>query len=122
MSQEGRRSLRIAEIARDEFSQTLRRRIDDPSLSTAVIASVNVSDDLAVIDFGVRFLGVDPAEQEKRVGRLRKALPRLVRELIPRLKLRRAPEFRLHYDSGAEASLRVDALLKEIEDEPKGEG
>lgn len=121
MNQDGRRGLRIAEIARAEFARAVQRRIDDPALTTLMIASVQVSDDLQVIDFGVRFPGVDVKEQKQRVERLRKALPRLVREIVPRLKLRRAPEFRLRYDAGADASVRVEELLREIADEPKGE-
>ncbi len=121
MSEAGRRGLRIAEIVRGEFATVLRRRIDDTALSNLMITTVRVSDDLSVIDFGVRFPGVDdPKEQQKRVERLKKAMPRLIRELLPRLKLRRAPEFRLHHDSGADASVRVEELLREIDSEPKG--
>ena len=118
----GRRGLRVAEIARAEFTRAVLRRIDDPRLQTLTVVNVSVSDDLAVIDIGVRFAGVEsPEEQRKLLGKLQRALPRLVREIVPRLELRRAPLLRLHYDSGEDATRRVEELLHEIKTgaEPK---
>jgi len=113
--QEGRRSLRVAEIARAEFTRAVLRRIDDPRLQSLVVVNVSVSDDLSVIDIGVRFVAVESAEEQKKLlGKLQRALPRLVREIVPRLELRRAPNLRLHYDSGLDATRRVEELLHEI--------
>ena len=114
--QEGRRGLRVAEIARAEFTRAVLRRIDDPRLQSLVVTGVTVSDDLSVIDIGVRFVGVEGATEQKRLqGLLQRALPRLVREILPRLELRRAPNIRLHYDAGADAAQRVEELLHEIQ-------
>lgn len=119
-SQDGRRSLRVAEMARAEFTRALLRRIDDPRLRTAMVANVSVSDDLSVVDIGVRFPGVESeVEQQKLVKKLGRALPRLTREIVPRLELRRVPTLRLHYDAGEDRSRRVEELLREIEDETK---
>jgi ribosome-binding factor A len=119
-SQDGRRSLRVAEIARAEFTRALLRRIDDPRLRTAMVANVKVSDDLSVVDIGVRFPGVESEpEQHKLVKKLSRALPRLTREIIPRLELRRVPLIRLHYDAGEDRSRRVEELLREIDEESK---
>jgi ribosome-binding factor A len=118
--QEGRRSLRVAEIARAEFTRAVLRRIDDPRLRSLVVANVAVSDDLQVIDIGVRFVGVESVlEQKKLLGKLQRALPRLVREIVPRLELRRAPGLRVHYDDGQDAIQRVEELLHEIESDSK---
>jgi ribosome-binding factor A len=112
---EGRRSLRVAEIARAEFTRAVLRRIDDPRLQSLVVVNVSVSDDLSVIDIGVRFVAVESAEEQKKLlAKLQRALPRLVREIVPRLELRRAPNLRLHYDSGLDATRRVEELLHEI--------
>jgi ribosome-binding factor A len=119
-SQDGRRSLRVAEIARAEFTRALLRRIDDPRLRTAMVANVKVSDDLSVVDIGVRFPGVESEpEQHKLVKKLSRALPRLTREIIPRLELRRVPLIRLHYDAGEDRSRRVEELLRKIDEESK---
>lgn len=122
MSQEGRRSLRVAELARAEFTRAVQRRIDDPRLRGVLVAGVSVSDDLSVIDFGVRFSGVQSADdQRKLVKRLERVLPRLVREIVPRLELRRVPALRVHYDAGEDATRRVEELLREIHDEDERE-
>jgi ribosome-binding factor A len=121
MSQEGRRSLRVAELVRSEFTRAVQRRIDDPRLRSLVVASITVSADISVIDLGLRFVGVEAeAEQRKLLKKLTQAMPRLTREILPRLELRRAPIFRLHYDGGVDASRRVEELLREIETEAKG--
>ena len=52
-SQDGRRSLRVAELARAEFTRAVLRRIDDPRLRSVMVANVSVSDDLSVVDIGV---------------------------------------------------------------------
>ncbi|MFZ5889696.1 MAG: 30S ribosome-binding factor RbfA [Myxococcota bacterium] len=117
-SQEGRRSLRVAEIVRSEFARAVQRRIDDPRLRSVMVANVKVSDDLSMIDIGVRFTGLqDAPEQQKLVKKLARALPRLTREIVPRLDLRRVPTLRLHYDAGEDRTRRVEELLREIEAE-----
>lgn len=118
----GRRGLRVAEIARAEFTRAALRRIDDPRLQTLTVVNVSVPDDLSLVDIGVRFAGVEsPEEQRKLVAKLQRALPRLAREIVPRLELRRAPALRVHYDSGVDATRRVEELLHEIKTdaEPK---
>ncbi|HWA77879.1 MAG TPA: 30S ribosome-binding factor RbfA [Polyangiaceae bacterium] len=115
-SQAGRRGLRVAEIARSEFTRAVLRRIDDPRLQSLVVVNVHVTDDLSLVDIGVRFVGVDSSdEQRKLLAKLQRALPRLTREIVPRLELRRAPSLRLHFDSGEDATRRVEELLHEIQ-------
>ena len=58
--------------------------------------------------------------RRKLMQRLRKVAPRLRRALAPRLELRRLPELRFEFDTGADASARVSELLAEIAKEPKG--
>jgi ribosome-binding factor A len=115
-SQAGRRGLRVAEIARSEFTRAVLRRIDDPRLQSLVVVNVHVTDDLSLVDIGVRFVGVESSdEQRKLLAKLQRALPRLTREVVPRLELRRAPSLRLHFDSGEDATRRVEELLHEIQ-------
>jgi len=118
-SQDGRRSLRVAEIARAEFARAVQRRIDDPRLRGVMVSNVKVSDDLQVIDIGVRFSGPSAEEQQKLVKKLARALPRLTREITPRLDLRRVPTWRLHYDAGQDRTRRVEELLQEIKADSK---
>lgn len=118
MSEDARRSRRVAELARAEFTRAVQRRIDDPRLRQVFVVKASVSPDLSVVDLGVRFAGVPSgAEQQKLVKKLTRALPRLVREIVPRLELRRVPSIRLHYDQGEDAAERVEELLREIKAE-----
>lgn len=117
---DGRRALRVAELIRPRFAEAARRRLDDPKLAGLVVTRVEVSDDLSVVDIGVRFLGVDAVDERRRlVDRLRKALPVLRRTLLEGLDLRRVPTIRVHYDEGEDARSRVESLLHEIANDPK---
>jgi len=119
---DGRRALRVAELIRARFAEAARRRLDDPRLAGLVVSRVHVSDDLSVVDVGVRFLGVDvPDERRRLVDRLRRALPALRRSLVSGIELRRVPSFRVHYDEGEDARERVETLLHEIANDPKPE-
>lgn len=121
MSEEARRSRRVAELARAEFTRAVQRRIDDPRLRSVFVVNASVSPDLSVVDLGVRFSGVPGGpEQQQLVKKLTRALPRLVREIVPRLELRRVPSIRLHYDQGEDAAERVEELLREIKAEGEG--
>jgi ribosome-binding factor A len=70
----------------------------------------------------VRSLANDDDLESRRglMRRLRKVAPRLRGALGPRLELRRVPELRFEFDTGADASARVSELLAEIAKEPKG--
>ncbi|HYO96706.1 MAG TPA: 30S ribosome-binding factor RbfA [Polyangiaceae bacterium] len=122
MTGDARRPLRVAEIIRAEFTTAVLKRLDDPRMAALVVTRVHVSDDLSVIDIAVRFMGAEAAaDRQKLFSRLRRAMPRLTRAILPRLELRRAPELRLHYDEGQDAARRVDELLDEISRDPKSE-
>lgn len=119
MKSDGRRGLRVAELLRARFTETALRELDDPALSLLSVSEVEVSADLELAHIRVRFLGVESeGERNRLLERLRRAAPRLRRALARSMKMRRAPELRLHLAEGQEAAERVEALLQEI----KGEG
>ncbi len=117
MSAEGRRGKRVAELIRMHLSAALSRELGDPKLSSLVLTSVEVTDDLQSARIGVRLLigDQDPKERKAAMTRLERASGRLRRLVAPRLELRRAPELRFHYDAGHDASRRVEEILHEIE-------
>jgi len=78
------------------------------------------TDDLSVVDIGVRFLAVEKVDERRLlVDRLRRALPVLRRNLLSGMELRRVPSLRVHYDEGEDARERVETLLHEIAIAPK---
>ncbi len=119
MTEDARRTLRVAGLVQSHLTTALARELGDPELSTLVVTHVDVSKDLSIATARVRRLSIeDDAGARKAVlARLRRAVPRLRRALGPALKLRRVPDLRFVYDTGQDAHARVDALLAEIERE-----
>ena len=122
MTSDGRRGKRVAELIRAYLAELMRREVDDPRLSTVVITTVEVTDDLMSARLGVRLLvgDEDPKTRAVVLKSLTRGAGRLRRLIAPRLELRRSPELRFHYDAGHDASRRVEELLHEIKNEGKG--
>jgi ribosome-binding factor A len=116
-----RRTLRVAGLVQSHLTTALARELGDPELSTLVVTHVDISKDLSIATARVRRLSVTdgPAQRKSVLSRLKRAVPRLRRALGPALKLRRVPDLRFVYDTGQDAHDRVDELLAEIERERK---
>jgi len=123
MSEDGRRTLRVAGLVQSHLTTALARELGDPELATLVVTHVDVSADLSIVTARIRRLSIEdgPEARKSVLTRLRRATPRLRRALGPALKLRRVPDLRFIYDTGEDARDRVDALLAEIEREKRGE-
>jgi ribosome-binding factor A len=123
VSEDGRRTLRVAGLVQSHLTTALARELGDPELSTLVVTHVDVSPDLSIATARVRRLSIEdgPEARKSVITRLRRAVPRLRRALGPALKLRRVPDLRFIYDTGEDARDRVDALLAEIEREKRGD-
>jgi ribosome-binding factor A len=119
---DGRRPRRVAEAIRARIAEALAREVADPRLSSLVLTGVSVTDDLSLARISVRLLVGDeePGQREAALGSLRQAAGRLRRLVGPRLRLRRMPEFRFEYDTGHDATRRVEELLDEIHRESRG--
>jgi ribosome-binding factor A len=119
MTGDGRRPARVAERIRDCLAQALQRDISDPRLSLVGITRVEVPPDLSTAIVYVRHFIGDTDEQARRgaLRALRSAAGRLRHGLGPALAVRRVPELRFEYDTGPDATRRIDELLHEIETE-----
>ena len=113
---DGRRGKRVAELIRAHLAELMRREVDDPRLAALVITTVEVTDDLMSARIGVRLLVGDDDEKSRKAAlkSLAHGAGRLRRLIAPRLELRRSPELRFHYDTGHDASRRVEEILHEI--------
>ena len=120
---DGRRSRRVAEGLRIKLAEALRREVSDPRLGSLILSEVSVLDDLSAANIKVRLLSADSTEQQRRevMRQLSRAAPRLRRAVAAGLRLRRVPELRFSFDTGPDATARVEELLAEIAREPKGE-
>jgi len=115
---DGRRVHRVAELVRAHVTELLRD-LGDERLSMLVITHITVSDDLGIADLGFRSLvgANDERSQRSLMRAVRHATPRLRRGLAGRLKMKRLPELRFHYDVGQDHARRVEEILHEIEQE-----
>jgi ribosome-binding factor A len=122
VTEDARRTLRVAGLVQSHLTTALARELGDPELSTLVVTHVDVSKDLSVATARVRRLSIedDPEVRKNVLARLKRAVPRLRRALGPALKLRRVPDLRFVYDTGQDAHSRVGELLAEIEREREG--
>lgn len=120
---DGRRAKRVATRMQAYLGQALIREIEDPRLSSLVITSVWLSDDLGIARIGVRLMvgDDDPRLRRAAMHSLSRVTGRLRRGVAPELGLRRVPELRFNYDTGHDATRRVEELLEEIRQEPHGD-
>lgn len=112
------RTVRVAELIRAAVASSLTTSFSDPRLQSIVVTRVEVSADLQVARVFVRTAGDDDDESRRELMRgLRSASPRLRRIVAAAVDLRRAPELRFQFDTGIDASGRIEDLLKEIKDQ-----
>ena len=114
--EKGLRAKRVATAIRARLAELLSRDVSDPLLSGIIVTDVELPDDLSIAFVKARLLtGGDQEDLRRRaVKALAKASVRLRRGLGQSLALKRVPELRFAYDTGADASDRVNALLAEI--------
>jgi ribosome-binding factor A len=113
MNVAGRRQARLAEQLRDEVAQMLVRELKDPHLGFTTVTRVELSPDQHHARVLVSVLGEAEAQQETLEG-LTSASGYIRRELSQRLRLRRAPELVFVLDRGAEASEKIEELLRKL--------
>jgi len=116
MTDDPRRTQRVAGQIRARLGEVLSRETGDADLATAVVTEVEVTKDLSIAHVRVRRLGVGdgPKERNDLIARLKRAAPHLRRALGSGLGLRRVPELRFVYDTGPDRTARVGELLGEI--------
>lgn len=119
MTGDGRRAKRVAGRLRAVLTETITRDLADPRLAALVVSSVEVPDDLSTARISVRLLIGDEDERARKavLASLRGAAGRLRRRLGPALELKKVPELTFVYDTGPDATARVEELLREIEDD-----
>lgn len=119
MPADGRRPARVAERVRDTLASTMQRDLSDPRLLGVGITRVEVPPDLSVAFVYVRHFRGGETEAQRRgaIRALNSAAGRLRRGLGPALLMRRVPELRFEYDTGPDATRRIEELLQEIRDE-----
>ena len=113
MNVAGRRQERLAGEIRDEVAQMLVRELKDPRIGFTTVTRVELSPDLQHARVLISVLG-DAEAQQKTLEGLTSASGYLRHEIAHRLRLRRAPEMVFVLDRGAEASEKIEELLRKF--------
>lgn len=127
MSRDDKRSTRVGESIRAELMNILLRGgVRDPGAKDVLVSAVRLSDDLRHARVYVRTL--DEADEHRRSGvveAMNRAAGFLRRDIGNHLRLRHIPDLRFYWDETVDAGLRMEGLLREIEEEGvdnEGEG
>jgi ribosome-binding factor A len=114
------RPIRVAARIREELSELLSQRVNDPRVAGVLVTNVEVTPDLLDARIRVRLsTNDDPAARKAALKGLESASGFLRRELGGRLQLRNAPRLTFFYDESIERSRRIDEVLAEIAASPK---
>ncbi|MDQ3035809.1 MAG: 30S ribosome-binding factor RbfA [Myxococcota bacterium] len=114
------REKRVAErIRADLMTLLLRGSIRDPELQGAIVSGVDVTSDLSLARVWMRALegDADVPRQKRLVRAMKRASGFIRRELGRTLQMKRVPELRFEWDTGADRASRVEELLQEIASE-----
>src|SRR5512135_3018037 len=110
---QGTRPDRVGEEIRHELANLLAREVHDPGIGFVTLTRVQVSPDLQLARVYYTVLGDEKARTA--CGRaLERATPFLRRQIGQRLRLKRVPELKFHYDESIAGQDRIDQLLDEI--------
>ena len=113
---ENRRQDRVGALIQRELSEIIHRVVKDPRIAFCTITHVDVSSDLKYVDVNVSVIGNIEDKEDTLVG-LKSASGFIRREISRRLALRYSPELRFNLDGSVDHLMKIDGLLKQIEDE-----
>jgi ribosome-binding factor A len=103
----------VADQIRGELAMLLTREVHDPGIGFVTITRVQVSADLQLARVFYTVLGDDKSRAGSAKA-LERATPFLKRQVGSRLRLKRVPELKFHYDDAVAGQDRIEQLLNEI--------
>ena len=109
----------MADQIRGELATLLAREVHDPGIGFVTLTRVQVSPDIQLARVFYTVLGDDKAR-----ANCAKALDRastfLRRQIGARLRLKRVPELKFHYDEAVAGQDRIEQLLHDIHEADRG--
>lgn len=112
----GQRMRRVNEAVREVLSETLAGGLKDPRIGFVTVVSVDTSTDLSYSKVYVSVMG-DDEEQKKTLEGLAHCRGYLQSLLAGQLGMRRTPQLTFVLDESIEHGMRIEKLLKEIEEQ-----
>ncbi|MFN7208930.1 MAG: 30S ribosome-binding factor RbfA [Aggregatilineales bacterium] len=108
---------RMADRIREILSELLLFEVSDPALQGLTVTEVVIDRELEYANVYVNALGEEERAESVMAG-LRRAHSFLRRELASRVRLRRAPELRFHWDETLSRAAHIEALLDSLDIPP----
>lgn len=113
------RSARVNEVVQQVIAEELER-LSDPRLGFVTITGVDVSADLRHADVFYTVLGSEQEHIDTAAGL--KAAKSLLRSTLGRqVRMKYLPDLHFAEDPGLEQGLRIEAILREIQDKEKAQ-
>jgi ribosome-binding factor A len=107
----------VGDQIRSELAELLAREVHDPGVGFVTVTHVRVSADLQHAQVYYTSLGDSRARRESERA-LARATPFLRRQIAQRLRLRRVPELKFHFDESIERQDRIEQILRDIHAQP----
>jgi len=107
------RQKRVADRIRTELSDLLLRDAKDPRLRLVTVTHVTIDRELAYADVYVNAMGVEERQLEVMAA-LDRAGGYLRSQIGARVRLRRTPQLRFHWDPSLEHAERIAQLLDSL--------
>jgi len=108
------RSRRVGEQIQRELAELIRDEMRDPRVGSVTVAQVTVSRDLSYADTMVTQLGSSAEDSRVMVDVLNNAAGFLRTQLARRLRMKRMPALRFHYDETFDRGARLSRLIEEV--------
>ena len=113
MTNQTRRSQRVALLVREELSRLVLTEAHDPDLRRVTITDVEMPPDLKSARVYYSCLGGSEDRESARAA-LDRAAGYLRREVTQRCRLRYAPELHFLFDATLEQGARIEELLAQV--------
>ncbi len=114
------RQQRVTNIIKKDISQIIQYEVNDPHIGFVTVTDVQVTNDYSYATIYVSFLG---KEQRNQAGleALNRAKGRIRSLLSNGLDIYKCPELIFKLDDSLNRGNRIDAILKEVNKDTKGE-
>jgi len=112
---EFKRTDRVADQLQKELAVLIQREVKDPRLGMVTVSGVEVSRDLGYADVHVTLLGEQTPERIKEnLAVLKRAAGFLRSQLARRLRMKRMPALRFHFDETFDRGAHISRLIEEV--------
>jgi len=108
------RSRRVGEQIQRELAELIRDEVRDPRVGSVTVSEVRVSRDLGYADIMVTQLGASAEASLEMVDVLNHAAGFLRSQLARRLRMKRMPALRFHFDETFDRGAHISRLIEEV--------